>query len=84
MKTIPEEEGKEKYGRPMKDGDETFLSLASSEKLFFWDHRTIQKTNGDSGCNFLKNLDEMLKPHGLEVVKIKFDGDAVPWTIEKR
>jgi hypothetical protein len=84
MKTIPLKEAEEKYGKVMKDGKDTYKSLPDSDKLFFWDWKTLRSADSDSGGDFLTRLDAMIAPHGLEVVKVRFDGDAMPWFIDKK
>lgn len=85
MKTISEDDGEKRYGKEMKDDCGTYFSLVDAEGVFFWDHRTLERANGDDpGHDFLKSLDKVIAPFGLEVVKIKFDGDGLPWLIVKR
>jgi len=75
MRTMPEREAEAIYG-----------DFALSNKVFFWDWKTMERANSDSGLggDFLKKLDDILKPHGLEVVQISFDGDAFPWSLKRR
>lgn len=83
MRKVKEQEGEEKYGKEMRDGDETYKSLVDSDVLFAWDWKTIQRVDSDSNGNFLKKLDKMLKPFGLEVVTVDFNGDMGFWCVEK-
>jgi len=83
MRKIKEAEGEEKYGKDMKDGNDTYKSLVDSDKLFVWDWKTMNAADSDSNGEFLKKLDKKLKPFGLEVVVVDFNGDATPWGIEE-
>lgn len=83
MRKMSEKEAEGRYGKEMKDGDETYFSLVNSEFLFCWDHKSLSRADSDSNGSFLKKLDDMLKPHGLEVIVVNFDGDMAPWFIDK-
>jgi hypothetical protein len=51
--------------------------LANSKDVFFWDCRAYHCLGND----FFTRLDNKLRPVGLEVVEIEFDGDALPWFV---
>lgn len=85
MRKVPEHLGTEIYGGECRDGDETYKHLMSSETLFLWGYKTMGLANRDSpGDDFLEALDAKLAPHGLEVVKVGFNGDMYLWTVEPK
>lgn len=51
-----------------------------TEDIFFWDWKEAKAIGGK---NFFEKLDSQLKPHGLEVVHIPFNGDSYPWFVDK-
>jgi len=84
MRTMFNKEATEKYGVDEKDGKDTYRSVFNSKQIFNWDYKTMDRADCDSpNKDFLKSLDSMLRPLGVEVVKIKFDGDANLWLVDK-
>lgn len=77
MRKIGYEEATEKWGKELRDGDETYKSLGESDEIFAWDWKRIPSDD------FLSRLDAKLKPHGLQVVEVKANSDTLFWTIEK-
>lgn len=83
MRFLSFDKATELYGKEIKDGKDTYKALCDSDDVFFWDYKTLRHADSDSpGDDFLLKLDFMLAPHGLEVVKIDFDGDAKPWFVD--
>lgn len=72
MKTLSEEQANEKFGRRWLD-----KCLDGKGLIKCADHR-------ESIDEVLADLDEQLKPHGLEIVQIEMGGDTYYWSIEQR